>query len=529
MLSMYPPEAALTIWEREEWLGDDWNQNEAGLEYDWNKPFLVQFKELMHKAPVPGRSRVQFVNSDYSNNSSYLKDCYLVFGSSYIENGDYLENSSHSKDSCDISFVADSELAYDCFSCRKCYNALYSSYCDDCHDIYFCRDCTGCSRCFGCADLRGKSYYIFNQPYSKEEYEKRIRDIGIESYAKREALKKQAAEFWLKHPVRYSKNYKNINSTGEYVTNSKNVKNSYLVDGGENLRYCHGLYTNSARDCYDQYRYGDNCELIYECGVCGGNSSNIRLSYHIYANCREVEYSWNCNGSSFLFGCVGLNKKQYCILNKQYTEAEYKEMIPKIKKHMDEMPYVDAKGMAYKYGEFFPSEFAIVSYNKSVAMEYFPLSKEDAVRQGYKWSEPEQKNYSAALSGNEMPDSIVGIDDGILSKVIVCSHGGSCNHECTSAFRIIPQELNLYRRLNIPLPRLCPNCRFSERVSQRNPVKLFRRKCQCAGHKSENGVYQNTVRHQHGEGECPNEFETSYVINRPEIVYCEQCYQSEVI
>ena len=41
--------------------------------------------------------------------------------------------------------------------------------------------------------------------------------------------------------------------------------------------------------------------------------------------------------------------------------------------------------------------------------------------------------------------------------------------------------------------------------------------------------YQNTVEHSHHKGKCPNEFETSYAPDRPEIVYCEQCYQAEVI
>jgi len=32
----------------------------------------------------------------------------------------------------------------------------------------------------------------------------------------------------------------------------------------------------------------------------------------------------------------------------------------------------------------------------------------------------------------------------------------------------------------------------------------------------------------HHSRKCPNEFETSYAPDRPEIVYCEQCYQQKV-
>lgn len=33
----------------------------------------------------------------------------------------------------------------------------------------------------------------------------------------------------------------------------------------------------------------------------------------------------------------------------------------------------------------------------------------------------------------------------------------------------------------------------------------------------------------HGNIPCPNEFQTSYAPDRPEIVYCEACYQAEVV
>ena len=41
--------------------------------------------------------------------------------------------------------------------------------------------------------------------------------------------------------------------------------------------------------------------------------------------------------------------------------------------------------------------------------------------------------------------------------------------------------------------------------------------------------YRNTSQHFHGDGPCPNEFETTFAPDRPEIVYCESCYNSEVV
>lgn len=82
--------------------------------------------------------------------------------------------------------------------------------------------------------------------------------------------------------------------------------------------------------------------------------------------------------------------------------------------------------------------------------------------------------------------------------------------------------------MSIPIPRLCYNCRYCERISKRNPVKLWHRECQCAGSASFNSFYKNTRVHEHKNSICENEFETSYTPDRPEIIYCERCYQQEV-
>ncbi|MDP2669631.1 MAG: hypothetical protein Q8O99_01100 [bacterium] len=39
-----------------------------------------------------------------------------------------------------------------------------------------------------------------------------------------------------------------------------------------------------------------------------------------------------------MFGCSNLRNKQYCIFNKQYTQEEYEQLVPKIITHMQETP-----------------------------------------------------------------------------------------------------------------------------------------------------------------------------------------------
>jgi hypothetical protein len=115
-----------------------------------------------------------------------------------------------------------------------------------------------------------------------------------------------------------------------------------------------------------------------------------------------------------------------------------------------------------------------------------------------------------------VPDTISAVKDNILEEVIGCEHKANCDHQCTSAFKLIKDEIDFYRRMSLPIPKLCPNCRHYERLAQRKPLKLWHRQCMC-----------DKLNHGHAD-KCLNEFETPYAPDRPEIIYCEQCYNAEV-
>ena len=200
------------------------------------------------------------------------------------------------------------------------------------------------------------------------------------------------------------------------------------------------------------------------------------------------------------------------------------------------MPYIDAGGRVYSYGEFFPPDMSPWGYNETQAQEYFPLERDDIEKQGFRWREFEKRIYSVTKKASELPDRIEDAGDKLLEEVIQCAHEEKndhpwgCGSSCPTAFRLTREELQFYRQMHLPLPRMCFNCRHFERIAWRNKPHLWHRSCHCAGEKSANGVYANTSIHpSHAKGEpCPNEFETSYAPERPEIVYCETCYQSEV-
>ncbi len=529
IFSMYAPDSGVKVYERDVWLSDEWDAMSYGRDIDWNKPFLTQLYELMLEVPFKANNVIRGVQSEYSNHATDPKNCFLVFNATNPEDSMYCNGVNFSRDCVDCSHISKTEGSYQSFWITSCYRTHYSSECVDSSDLWFSRDCQGCMNCFGCVNLRKKSYCFFNEQLTKEEYEKRLAEYQLHTREGILKAQKEAAEFWKKFPKKYSQGVKNIYSSGSYVTNSKNVRDSYLVRESENLRYCQSIQeTPGAKDCYDYSIWGDGAELVYEAGSCGTGVQNIKFALLTQENVHDTEYTIGCSqGTQNVFGCVGLRKKEHCILNKQYTKEEYETLVKKIKKHMDDMPYVDKKGRVYKYGEYYPIEMSPWAYNETLAQEYFPLTKEEALAEGYRWRDPDTKSYVPTMKAEEIPADITQTPDSITSEVIECAHKTNCNDGCTKAFRIIPDELSFYRKIGVPVPTLCPACRTMERLTLRLKFGLYDRACMCGGATDKTGIYQNHVEHAHGNSVCGEIFQTGYTLESGTIVYCESCYQQE--
>ncbi len=509
IFSIIHPDSPYKVYEKDIWFSDKWDPMEYEKDYDFSKPFFEQLRELSLKVPRASQTMWYDENSDYCSGATGLKNCYLTFVVTWGEDCMYSAWANNIKNCIDTTRLQFSEYCYESFYVVKSSKVFFSTDCEDCVDIWFSKNLQGCMNCIGCVNLRNKQYHIFNQPYSKEEYKKKFAEFDFGSAKNVEAFKEKVEDIFSKSIVRFAHGKHNFNISGEYINNSKNVRDSYYVQNGEDCRYIQYMITPTTKDAMDVSLYGQNIELIYEVSSCGEECSNIKLSYRVTKAAHNCTYCMLCNSSSNLFGCVGLQQKQYCIFNKQYTRKEYEELVPKIIKHMDEMPYVDVKGRTYKYGEFFPPELAPFAYNETVAADDFPITKQQALDQGFRWQEAGQKDYKVTLESEKLSDNIKDVTDDILKETMGCAHKGECACRCTTAFKITKQELDFYRFHKLPIPHLCHNCRHVRRVKNQSSMRLWHRKCMNEG--------------------CNNEFETSYAPDRSEIVYCEQCYQQEII
>jgi len=482
MVSTYPANSEYKVYCQKCWFSDKWDPLNFGKDFDFNRSFFEQFDELIKKVSRTGLISISQENSDFCNYVGFAKNSYLCFGSVHIEDCMY-GSPYESRDCVDSLLLRESELCYECINSEKLYGSAFCIDCSSSSDLMFCYDCKGCKDCIGCAKLRNKQYYIFNEPHTKEEYERMRERVNASSF---KSLNRFKTEFfnWLKTiPHQYSEILNSENSTGDHIVNSKNARNCYDVKKAEDCAFCAQIL--NAKDSQD-VNYCEDFELSYN-GI-GGYMNNMISFCNTVWDSNNVLYSDFCSNSKNIFGCSGVKRGNYQILNKQYTKEEYEELIPKIIEHMKKTG---------EWGQFFPIFISPFPYNESVANEFFPLNKEEAISKKYKWRNPDPKNYQPQTF--VIPDEIKEVPDSIVDEILACS-------DCGKNYKILQKELYFYKKMNLPIPHKCPDCRHKDRMNLRNPRKINDRVCD----------------------KCKTGIKTTYSPEKPEKVYCEACYLKEV-
>ena len=154
-----------------------------------------------------------------------------------------------------------------------------------------------------------------------------------------------------------------------------------------------------------------------------------------------------------------------------------------------------------EWGKFWPLSSAYCGYNLSLGQMQFPMTKEQALKFGFKWDEPAEPHYENIISGNDLPDNIDQAKDEITTQRILCP-------ETKLSYNIAKDELAFYRQHGIPLP----NRHFDWRTLER--FKPF----------------SQMIKLQHGTCYfCKKGIEHYYA---PELgfqkIACLECYQKEV-
>lgn len=483
IISMYPPEFKGVVYSQEEWLSDAWDPRKYGRDFDFNRSFFEQFNELALEVPRPAISNINSENSIYTNHSGFNKNCYMCINTGESENLMYCSNFNlYNKDCVDCIAIQKCELCYYCVNTRNSFNSKYLYECDGVSDSLFCYDCQGCSNCFGCWNLRHKSYQILNKQYSKEEYEKKLKEISPVTWEDFQGMFEKFKEMIDEnayHKAMYMEKCEKCE--GDHLWNCKNIRDSYYYFGAEDV-----VYSYDGGDIKDSYDVTEpwQGELTYETHACFKLYRGIGCS-KCWDGCSNMYYCQECRSASDCFGCFGMNRHKYCILNKQYSKEEYEKLVPRLIEHMKKYE---------EWGEFFPEKDSPFAYNESLANEYFSLKKEEVLKKGLKWREDEsRKEYKGEYV--EIPKKIENVTDEICDKILTCEITGR-------AYKIIPQELNFYKKMNLPVPKRCSDQRYFDRMALRNPRHLWERECSI----------------------CNAKVKSTFSPERPSKILCEECY-----
>lgn len=468
IVTIYAPEKGFIVYCPACWWGDGWDPTAYGRPIDFNKPIAEQLRDLYQAVPHVALYTTNCVNSEYNNYGLNLNNCYLLFGASNDENCLYGKFVISSIDTVDALSVFSNELCYESIASERCYNCQYVTNSRDCRDCLMIEDCQSCTDCIGCFGLHAKRFYVFNQSVTEGEYNKIRAEYFPLTPEKLAQLQNQFDALRQQQPHRAAHIYASEDCSGDLILNSVNCHYCFDIKECEHCKFVSN--TPKAKDTYDAIfssPYG--LEHCYE--TCSTTGVRDGLATFLVWNCYNIAYSLECHNSHDLLACVGMQKQQFSILNRSYSESEYTTMRAKIIAHMKQTG---------EWGSYLPTVVSPFGYNETIAQEYFPLTKSQAATLGFSWYTASEKTTPANAA-----------------QAQTCT-------QCRKSFRFVPQELTFYAKAKVAPPTHCPDCRRTRRLLERGPYHLWEREC----------------------SQCQNSITTNYDPARVPVVYCERCYRN---
>ena len=481
IVAIYSPEKPYKVYEQSRWWSDEYDPLAYGRDFDFRRPFFEQWNDLSLAVPRLSIHNAKSENCEYTNYSSENKDCYMAMGCVGNEGILYGYRAAFSKDLVDCYDPFKCELCYEVTQSKELHSCRNCTQCQNSSNLILCASCSGCRDCFGCVNLRQKRFHIFNEEYSEQDYRRCVEDL-LKNFDK---AKEQFETLRLRSPSRAADVINCEGSSGDRLLDCKNCHDVYVFKTSEDCSY--GSFCHNMKSSLDA-NFGSDSELLYLV-------SNQIKDYNVIVG-NLVWYTSNsfyvtsCFNSSDLFGCIGMKKHQYCILNKQYSREDYLALVPRIIEHMQSTS---------EWGEYFPPKYSPFAYNETAAQDYYPES-EDVIRQlGWQWHPETLPADERPRTPARPPRSIAEAGDEVTKQLFSCSVTGK-------PYRIVPQELSFYRKMNIAPPDKCPEQRRKERLASQNPHRIWNRPC----------------------AKCRENTLTSYAPFRKEVLYCERCYLQEI-
>ncbi len=257
IISIHHDKSKFPVYCNKCWFGNEFDATKYGRDFDFSRPFFEQFRELYDEVPqlaIINDNGTKSENSEYCQDVSNAKNCYLVIGSWFVRDSFYSVDINHVRDVMDCrSVIIESELCYECIDCQRIYNCVFLQDCQNCHDCWFLKDCIGCSNCFGCVNLRNKEYYFLNEKCTKEEYQKKVDDLELHRHSNLSGMRDNFMKFVRKFPHRSEQFFNTTGCVGDHLYNCKNML-GFNVFNGEESKFIDRA--DAPKHCYDLVQTG---------------------------------------------------------------------------------------------------------------------------------------------------------------------------------------------------------------------------------------------------------------------------------
>lgn len=489
VITIFPPDSPHKIYDFDYYQSDSWDPISFGRKIDPDKSFFEQFKKFFFDMPhTPLERDPSSVNCEYTLGGRGGKNNYYASMTYQTADSQYCIDARFSREVFDCTLINNCEICYEMVGSDKCNKCVFVDYSESCIDSSFLYDCKNCFNCYFSYNLRNKSYVFKNEQLTKEEYEKRIKEINFQDRNELEKIKIDFSIF-LQNALRRSTHNTNIiNSIGDSLHNAKNCFFAFRGKDAQNLRYCDAFH--SSKDSMDVLNLAEG-ENNYDSVIIYG--SNNKFSMYC-RNIESCEYCIECRNCTSCFGCIGLKNKKYFIFNKPFSREEYIQKINEIKTKMLERK---------EYGFLFPLQMGLMPYQSSFGQIYFPINVNEAEKKNIPWYFEINTEFSKeeALRKEDLPTNSSKTTDDILNRIIICEKSGR-------PFRLTRKELDFYRRMNLPIPTKAPWQRMQERMERDHGLILYPFLCP----KCKENTWSIYSREE----------QKKYKI------YCEKCYLKEI-
>ena len=434
ILSYVHPDSKIQVVEDTRWHAEDWSTR-VSVEPDASKSFFEQMRVLNEGIPVPALRTYNPPINTVGAGLISVEDSFMVFAvlktkrSAYGWLLDGMENCQ------DIFFGYTSTDSFYVNHVERLHNCRIVLQSQDCFNSSFLFDCRNCEYVFGGFNLRNRQYVWWGEQLSRGEWEQRAKELDLKSW---KTFSENMDRFLktLDGEAVWPENF-NIqaeDSSGEYLVRCLRARHAFGVNDGTDF-YNAQISHNGCERCAHSSGFTASSDLYMVAGA--SSCSNMKFS----SNCgtsRNLEYCMQCYNCEDCFGCVGLNRKKFCLLNKQYDEDEYWRKLDEMKCAMLN------RG---EYGRYLPGDFSPAGIEFSTA-NFFDYPERELEAIGAVHFDPSVgavQDASSMTDPETLPDHLDDCEAYVGKPLI--------DKGLDRAFAVRRDDYKFYKKLGLPFPR----------------------------------------------------------------------------